>query len=317
MDGPKATYKDYYYVLGVKPDATSEEIRDAYSDLYERFGPHVNIAGQDPDSMLKAFRDISEAFDVLSDPDRRKQYDSENLPHLQKSHLRSIWGKFSGVDVSGQGMTTGQPTETRMDVEITLRESIKGTIAKLRIDDNLPCGICGKLKPVQRAQCTNCRGAGYTHNARIEELEIKPGTCGGEELRFAGLGKYDMRVGRAGDLFVTVKLRQHAFFALMGRDLTCTVPITITEAVLGGEIDIPTATGKVVMKIQPLTQSGRVYRLKGMGLAGADLLATMQVVVPTQISADEVELFRKLKVNSSQPNPRAEIFAKLAEQNPK
>ena len=317
MDGSKATYKDYYYVLGLKPDATDEEIRDAYSDLQERLGPHVSVSGHDPDTMIKAWRDVTEAFDVLGDPERRKQYDAENLPHLQKSHLRSIWGKFSGVDVSGQTMTTGQPNETRMDLEITLRDSIKGTIGKLRIDDSLPCGICGKLKPVQRAQCTNCRGAGYTHNARLEELEIPPGACGGEEVRFPGLGKYDMRVGRPGDLIVTIKLRPHMFFGIMGRDLTCTVPITITEAVLGGEIDIPTATGKVVMKIQPLTQTGRVYRLKGMGLAGADLLATMQVVVPVQISAEEVELFRKLKTNSSQPNPRTDIFAKLAEQNQK
>jgi DnaJ-class molecular chaperone len=102
----------------------------------------------------------------------------------------------------------------------------------------------------------------------------------------------------------------------MGRDITCTVPVTFLEAILGGEIQVPTPTGKVIMKIQPLTQSGRVYRLKGMGLAGADLLATMEVVVPKQITAEEVELFRKLHAISSLKNPREEILARLKEENP-
>jgi DnaJ-class molecular chaperone len=101
---------------------------------------------------------------------------------------------------------------------------------------------------------------------------------------------------------------------MIGRDITCTVPVTFLEAILGGEIEVPTATGKVVMKIQPLTQSGKVYRLKGMGLAGADLLATIEVVVPKQISAEEVELFRKLQAMSTYPNPRVELLAKLKEE---
>lgn len=316
MDSAKNTsYKDYYYILGVDPESTTQEIYDAYQELYNRFGPHVPISGQEPEAMLKAYKDICEAYEVLTDPIRRQQYDKENLPHLQKTHLRQLWGKLTGTDPNKQD-SKNDGEETVMEVEVTLREALKGTSKKLRVDENLPCGNCVNLKPVQRMQCPNCRGAGHTHSTRFEEIAMEPGLYDRMQVRRERLGKFDPRAGRNGDLIVVVKLRQHQYFSVMGRDITCTVPVTILEAILGSEIEVPTPTGKVIMKIQPLTQTGRVYRLKGMGLAGADLLATIEVVVPKEISVDEVELFRKLKAVSTHRNPREEILAKLKEDAP-
>lgn len=312
MDGAKASYKDYYYILGVSPQATTAEIHEAFNELHDRFGPHVNISGQDPDSMLKAYREITEAFEVLSDPNRRAAYDQANLPHLQKTQLRQLWGNLRGTNGQEQA-PAGAPDETNVEVEVTLREAIKGTIRKVRIDENLPCKHCIAMKPVERIKCQYCRGSGQRHQTRLEEIPLQPGMYDRMMVRVPNLGKFDQRVNRNGDLVLTIKLRQHQYFNVMGRDVTCTVPVTFLEAILGGEIEVPTPTGKVVMKIQPLTQSGKVYRLKGMGLAGADLLASIEVIVPKQISADEVELFRKLKAVSTCPNPRDELLKRLKE----
>jgi DnaJ-class molecular chaperone len=313
MDSAKV-YKDYYYILGVTPEATTQEISEAYNELYERFGPHVNISGQDPEAMLKAFKDICEAYEVLMDPGRRQEYDRTNQTALHKTHLRQLWGKMTGSN-GASVPTQGQAEETRMETEVTLREAIKGTERTFRIDEQLPCRACISLKPVQRLKCYHCRGTGHTFHSREEEVQLPAGMYDRMELRVREAGRFDPRVARNGDLMIVVKLRAHPFFTVMGRDLTCTVPVTMLEAVLGADIEVPTATGKVIMKLQPLTQTGRLYRLKGMGLAGADLLVTVQVVLPTQISAEEVELFRKLKSVSTMRNPRDEIFQKLSELN--
>jgi len=316
MESKPQQYKDYYYILGVSPDATSEEIQEAYGELYEKYGPHVNIHGQDPDAMIKALKDISEAFETLNDPDKRKEYDQHNLPHLQKSHLRSLWGKISGLDSSKDGIpAVNAAAETRVALDITLKEAYKGCIKSVRIDEQLPCKHCTGMKPLDKLQCRYCRGTGNTYTPREEEFSIPPKVQQGVEFRLPGKGKFDTRVQRSGDLVGQVQIKQHPFFHVLGNDVTCNVPITILEAILGGEIECPTPTGKVLLKIQPLSQSGRVYRLKGLGIAGGDFLVTVEVVVPSQISADEVALFRKLKDVSTLPNPRAAIFDQLRASN--
>ena len=311
----KQQYKDYYYILGITPDATSEEIRDAYGDLYEKYGPHVSVSGHDPDTLIKTFKDISEAYETLMDPNKRREYDQTNLPHLQKTHLRQLWGKMTGVDPTKDTISKNDANETNVQLEITLREAYKGIRRQIRIDEQLPCNNCINLKPVNRLQCGNCRGTGTQHNMREELVEIPPGAYDRMQRRLMARGKYDPRAQRNGDLIVDVKVRQHSFFTVLGRDVACTIPVTLLEAVLGGEVECPTPTGKVIMKLQPLTQSGRVYRLKGMGLAGADFLVTIEVTIPTQLSAEEVTLFRKLKDVSTIQNPRDSIIATLKAQD--
>jgi DnaJ-class molecular chaperone len=110
---------------------------------------------------------------------------------------------------------------------------------------------------------------------------------------------------------IKIKLRHHAVLGVLGRDITVNVPVTLYEAMLGAEIEVPTATGRVVMQIKPLTQPGRVYRLKGLGLGGADQLITIDVIIPDKITAEEVELFQKLRKMSKEPNPREALFREV------
>jgi DnaJ-class molecular chaperone len=126
------------------------------------------------------------------------------------------------------------------------------------------------------------------------------------------LGRFDLRAQRNGELIAKIKLKQHPFLAVLGRDITCTVPVTIYEAILGAEIEVPAAVGRVRMKVQPLSQPGRVFRLKGLGLAGADQLVTIEVHIPQQLTADELAMFQKLRTISKEPNPRESIFAKIS-----
>lgn len=360
------SYKDYYYILGVTPDASPRQIKAAYDELYDKFGPHASLHGNDPAIMIKTFKDIEEAYECLNDPKRRKEYDDANMPHLQKSQLRQLWTKLTGVDNStgpvakpqdaGQGQppaqsaaqqqTTGQfaqhqntsqqstssfglsggmsttqshrvggsdPNESRMEIEVTLKEAMKGCTKQLRINDQAPCNNCINQKPIERRSCPGCRGTGYLAHDRVEDFSFPSGMFDRMEVRFRGRGKYDLRVGMSGDLVVEIRLRPHSYFTLTGRDICCMVPITLYEAVLGAEIEVPTATGRVIMNVRPLSQHGRVYRLKGLGLAGADLLVTVEIELPNQITGEEVALFKKLKDMAGPANPRHAIFNKLSQ----
>ncbi len=308
---PQQAGKDYYYILGVAPDATQAQIQAAYQELYDKFGPHVTVKEQDPEAMAKAYKDIEEAWEVLQNPARRQEYDNANLPLLQKSHLRSLWGKIAGVKTGEVPKTKDDIPDTRLQIEITLKEAIKGGKKIIKIEDWNPCQNCASKKPVDRLKCISCHGKGQVRTDRSEELLLNPGSYEKRELRIQGRGRYDARCKRNADLVVEIQIEQHPYFTVNGKDVSCTVPVTLYEAILGAEIEAPTPTGKVVMKIQPLTQRGRVYRLKGLGLGGGDLLLSIEVMIPQQLHADEVELFRRLAVVSSQANPRLELFARL------
>jgi DnaJ-class molecular chaperone len=305
------TQKDYYYVLSVRPDATSEEIQDAYRALYAKCGPHVQTTGIDNDIRMKTFKEINIAYEVLMDPEQRKEYDS-NTTQLRQSHaeLRNLWAKAKGITDFGVEQPPSQTPTVEIEIEITLREAIKGCKRTFTFEDLNPCNECINVKPIHRRECPNCHGLGHVSFERSMNIDIPPGSYNGFEIRIPGHGKFNPSAGRKSDLLVKIKLQPHPFLGVLGRDITCNVPVTLYEAMLGAEIEVPTATGKVVMKIHPLTQPGRVHRLKGLGLAGADQLVTIDVVIPQHLSAEEVALYQKLKAMSKEPNPRENMFNK-------
>lgn len=307
--------KDYYYILGVPPDASPQQIQSAYQELYDKYGPHVTYTSQDSDAMVKLYKDITEAWDTLGDPQKRAEYDQAQMPLLQKSHLRNLWGKLTGAKTGEEPKLKDELPETHAVVEISLREAVKGARKQIKVEDFKPCESCISKKPVDRIKCLQCHGSGQVKADRVEIIEIAKGTFDKQEIKLAGKGRYDARLRRHADLVVEVQFQQHPFFSVHGKDVSCTVPVNLYEAILGAEIEAPTPSGKVMMKIQPLTQRGRVYRLKGLGLGGGDLLLSIEVMIPAQLHADEVELFRKLHHVSSQPNPRTELFGKLQAYN--
>lgn len=319
--GKISATKDYYYILGVRPDATTEEIQEAYDDLYEKFGPHVSVHGMDQDIMLKAYKDISDAYEVLMEPAKRREYDKSSAQMRQSGQeLRALLSKKvtreQGTSVTGSNpnldrMPKINALAMEMEVEVTLKEAVKGATKQIKISDPRACEQCGNLKASTRMQCGSCRGLGYFNVERMEEIDLPAGMYDNMEIHKPDQGRFDLRANRNGELIVKIKLKQHPFLAVLGRDITCTVPVTIYEAVLGSDIEVPSAAGRIVMKIQPLTQHGRVYRLKGLGLAGADQLVQIDVQMPKTLSGEEVSLFRKLKDLCHEPNPREALFKQL------
>lgn len=329
--------KDYYYILGVPPNATTEEITEAFHELYEKFGPHSS-SEMDEDLQTRTMRDLKAAYETLSDQARRRDYDKNSSTFRQTSDVRALWSKVtSGVQQVVQsreqaqtlelkGATSGkihqpqpagkiqaQPLE--MEIEVSLKEAVKGCNRQLTISDNKACEECVSLKPVNRMQCQYCRGVGYFTQDRRVELDLPKGLYDDMEIRRTALGKWDMRANAHGDLVIKIKVRPHPVLGVLGRDITVNVPVTLYEAMLGAEIEVPTATGRVVMQIKPLTQPGRVYRLKGLGLAGADQLITVDVIIPDKLTAEEVALFQKLRQMSKEPNPRETLFKTVQTQS--
>jgi DnaJ-class molecular chaperone len=310
------TQKDYYYILGVRPDATSREIQQAYEQLYEKFGPHVNISGMDPDIMIKNFREICDSYEVLMDPKLRQEYD-RNSAQLRQSmgDLRNLWQKSADQrprDTQENSMQAAgikaAALAVELECEITLKEAMKGCTREIRLSDPRPCEQCNAMKTVNRMQCQGCRGLGYFNVERVTDVDLPAGTYDGMEIRRPGCGRFDIRANRQGDLILKVKLLPHPVLGVLGRDITLTVPVTLYEALLGAEIEVPTATGRVVMKIQPLTHPGRVYRLKGLGLAGADQLISIDVVFPQKMTAEELSLLKTMREHSQEPSPREGLF---------
>lgn len=307
------TQKDYYYILGVRPDASSREIQSAYEQLYEKFGPHVNFSGMDPDIMIKNFKEICDAYEVLMDPKLRQEYD-RNSAQLRQSmgDLRNLWQKSADRPTQESGLQTSgikaAALAVELECEITLKEAMKGCTREIRLSDPRPCEQCNAQKTVNRMQCQNCRGLGYVNVERVTDVDLPSGTYDGMEVRKPGCGRYDIRAKSQGDLILKVKLMPHPVLGVLGRDITLTAPVTIYEALLGAEIEIPTATGRVTMKIQPLTHPGRVYRLKGLGLAGADQLVTIEVVFPQKMTPEEIALLKTMKEHSQEPSPRENLW---------
>jgi molecular chaperone DnaJ len=320
--------KDLYLVLKVRPDATIDQIEEAYVHCYDEFGPNAQVddkSVEELDVMYKTFQECADAYEVLSDPRRREEYDKNYQNHHSKRQAqattgekKALWSKVTSP-FTGAGNTTVEPEGKgpriqalayEVTADISLREAMKGTKFSFTISDPTPCEDCAGMKPVNRMQCATCRGLGYFNVDREEEIDLPPNVYDGMEIRKNELGRYDLRAQRNGDLIIKIKVREHPHLAFVGNDLQTNVPVSIYEAMLGAEIEVPTATGKVVMKIQPLTQPGRIYRLKGLGLAGGDQLVKIEIVLPQKLSGEEVGMYKKLRDLYKEPNPRKDLYTK-------
>ena len=312
---PVKTHKDYYYILGVRQNATSQEIQDSYNELYDKFGPHVAAHAIDPEVQARTFKDISDAYEILMDSEKRKEYDKNAHLYRQTSDVRALWGKMTNKKESSsrpqEEHVQIQAQALEMEIDVTLREAVKGTRKQIIITDPTPCEDCAEKKPLERMQCPKCRGLGYFNVDRTIEIELPSGLYHDLEIRKPGQGRFDLRAGKFGDLVMRIKLRPHPVLKVEGKDIRCIVPVTIYEAMLGAEIEIPTPTGRVAMKIQPLTQQGRTYRLKGLGLAGHDMHVVIDVIIPKKLTGEEVKLYRKLQQISEEPNPRKAMFERI------
>jgi curved DNA-binding protein len=308
---PPVTFRDYYEVLGVPRDASDAEIRSAYRKLARTYHPDVN---KEPGAEDR-FKEISEAYEVLRDPEKRERYD----------RLGANWK--AGEDVSGTegfgGFGQGQGGFGDVRVEFGDGNGFSDFF------ENLFGGGAG---PGRR------RGAGFEEfsirggdqeatleisleeaarggrrkisfgDGRDYDVNIPAGVRDGQRIRLAGEGGRGAGGGPSGDLFLRVRVKPDRRFRLEGNDLVVELPVAPWEAALGATVDVPTLDGTVKVKVPAGSSSGRRLRLKAEGMPGpgkqhGDLFATVKIVVPKKLSKRERELFEQL-AETSKFDPR-------------
>lgn len=327
-------YKDYYKILGVQKSAGADELKKAYRKLARKYHPDVNPGDKSAEAR---FKEINEAYEVLSDPDKRQKYDTLGPNWQDQFGFRSgpmgprprptpgSGGDWTGTaeDPTGfsdffdalfgrksPGATTRQrPTpQTRpgenieQPVEVTLAEAYTGTTRVYNVQLPEPCASCagtGRVAPGR--PCPVCKGTGNVERSKRLEVRIPAGVDTGARVRVAGEGQPGLLGGPRGDLFLIVTVKPDPMFERKGDDLTVEAPTPLLTAMLGGETPVPTPDGKrLLLTIKPETQNGQVFRLAGKGMphlkgeGAGNLMARIQVVLPTRLNAKEKQLFEEL-----------------------
>ncbi|MDQ7843759.1 MAG: molecular chaperone DnaJ [Armatimonadota bacterium] len=358
--------RDYYAVLGVDRDASQDEIKQAFRRLARQYHPDVK---KDDPQADERFKEINEAYQVLSDPERRAHYDRFGTVPSPGADLRDTgFGPFEDLfdmffgrreRVSPEAPERG--ADLRYDLELTLEEAAAGvekTVEITRLDTcpscfgtgaergSAPetcttcrgagevryaqrtifgsftqvttCPTCGGSGKVIPRPCRTCRGSGRAEQRRTLSVKVPAGVDHGMRLRLAGEGESGARGGPRGDLYVFIHLKPHPVFERRGRDLFSSFEISMTQAALGAEVQIPTLEGPVAHRIPAGVQPGDVLTLKGKGMPDArggrgDLHVRLDVRVPTDLSAEERQVllqFARLRGEQVAP-PRKKLSARV------
>lgn len=305
--------KDYYDILGVKKTASEDEIKKAYRNLAKKFHPDKNKGNKEAENK---FKELSEAYAVLSDKEKREQYDRLGSEAFGASGANPFAGfdfsQFMGggrgrqrgsartrtVDFSdifgdlfgggGGGGFEAQPqrgSDVESEVTIDFRDAILGTTMDLRFTDG-----------------------------RTVKVKIPEGVADGQLLRIRGKGAPGPMGGPAGDLQLRVHVRPHPLFERRGDDIHIELPVTIAEAIRGGEIDVPTIHGPVRARIPAATQGGQTFRLRGKGVkkknGSGDHYYKVQIVVPRDLPPNAASAVDTLE-SAYHENPRASLKSAL------
>ncbi|MFW5733119.1 MAG: DnaJ C-terminal domain-containing protein [Planctomycetota bacterium] len=327
--------KDYYDVLGVSRSASDSEIKSAYRKLARQYHPDVNKEG----GSEQKFKQATEAYEVLSNPEKRKMYD-------QFGHA-GPGGGFGGAGAQSTGWSNGGQTVNfedffggggprgaggrgragsgfmRMSLEEIMdalrgggggqaagtrtrrrpRRAAKGQDVQHDLQLHFVEAIHGTTKTLKIAQ-----GPGGTEGSETIDIKIPPGVKDGQKIRVKGKGQAGP--GGQGDLYIVCHVRQHPFFRREGNDIHVDVPISVGEAVLGGKVDVPTLDGLTTVTIPPGTPSGRKLRLRGQGVEGrdggkGDQYIAIKIVPPGDLSEEGRELIEKFS-EVTQHDPRSD-----------
>jgi curved DNA-binding protein len=320
-------FRDYYDVLGVSRTATADEIKKAYRKLARKHHPDVNPGDNEAGDR---FKQINEAYEVLSDADKRKRYDAlgENWragadvtppgtegARVEYGDLNDLFGGSQGAGgysdffetLFGQGRTprAGAGFEMRgADVEaelpLALEEAHRGGARSVTLTTAVRCPTCGGTGQKDGHVCPECRGSGVVHRPKTLQVTIPAGVREGSVIRLAGQGESGAGKAPAGDLFLRVRLLPHPHFTVIDEgDLQMELPVTPWEAALGASVRIPTLDGSAELTIPPGTQGGRRLRLRGQGLnrrrgGRGNLYARRKIVIPPSPSEREKELLQEL-----------------------
>jgi curved DNA-binding protein len=317
-------YKDYYKILGVDRDADRKEIRSAFRRLARKYHPDVNP--NDPEAEER-FKEINEAHEVLSDPEKRSKYDQlgQEWSQWQQTGGRSRdfdWGQWTG---GGPGVD-GQRVHVRYGTPEDLQDMFGGGSAFSDFFSQI-FGGAGGVRPEGgpsggfEYQARPARGQDYEQELEISlreafqgttrilqkegrrlEVKIPPGVRNGTRVRMRQEGGPGAAGGESGDLFLRVRIQPDPQFDREGDDLKVSVPVDLYTAVLGGEVRVPTLEGAVMLSIPAGTQPGRQFRLRGKGMPKikqldqqGDLYALVNVHLPASLTDKQRELFKELQ----------------------
>jgi molecular chaperone DnaJ len=360
--------KDYYETLGVPKSATADEIKKAYRRLARKHHPDAGGAED-------KFKEIGEAYEVLSDKEKRAQYDQYgqyfggNMPpgggagqgypggfpgggfpgggqtyqNVDLGDLGDLFGSmFSGGGVGGMGgaprSTAQRGRDLTYEVSLTFDEALSGLSTKVDVQRtencavchgsgaapgtspvtcpvckgtghtaqgqglfsvSRPCNRCGGSGKIVETPCSTCRGKGKVVKVKPVTIQIPAGVTDGGKIRFKGKGEPGVGGGPSGDLYVVTRIKPHPYYSRDGADVILDLPITITEAALGAQLEVPTPDGRVKIKVAAGTQDGKIYKLPGKGaprLKGSgrgDMRVRIKVVVPGDLDAEEKELLKR------------------------
>lgn len=343
--------EDYYKLLEIDRNASDAEIKKSYRSKAMKFHPDRNK--DNPDAAEAKFKEIKEAYEVLSDPKKRSAYDQFGHAGVDGSagggrggfggeNFSDIFGDVFGDIFGGGRQQRGgaqRGSDLRYNLELSLEEAVFGTDAKIRVPVLTTCGECGgsgakkgsspiicstchghgQVRMQQgffsvQQTCPTCRGSGKQikdpcgkchGQGRVQEnktlnAKIPPGVDTGDRVRLAGEGEAGASGGPSGDLYVQIQVKDHAIFDRDGANLYCEVPISFSTACLGGELEVPTLNGKVMLKIPAETQTGKLFRLRGKGVKQVrggpvgDLFCKVQVETPVHLTKEQKALVEKL-----------------------
>jgi len=355
--------RDYYQVLGVQKNATDEEIKKAYRRLAMKYHPDRN---PDDKTAEEAFKEVKEAYEILSDAQKRAAYDQFGHagvdPNLGARAgggagfgfdfgdfgdiFETVFGGNAGAAGARRGAAGNggsrmyRGSDLRYDLSLSLEEAVGGTEVKIRIPTQIvckncngtgarpgtsavTCQRCGGTGQIRMAQgffsvqqtcpscrgtgrtipdpCPNCYGMGRIQDHKTLSVKVPAGVDTGDRIRLAGEGEAGLNGGPTGDLYVQINVREHPIFAREDNNLSCEVPINLVTAALGGEPEVPTLDGRVMLKIPAETQTGKVFRIRGRGVkpvrggSVGDLMCRVLVETPVSLTAKQKEILREFE----------------------
>lgn len=376
--------RDYYEVLGVNKNATDDELKKAYRKLAKKYHPDAN-----PDNKKEAeakFKEVNEAYETLSDPQKRRMYDqfgpdgpqgfggngggfySQGFDGFNMGDFGDLGDIFSsffggGFGTNGRAKQKSGPTKgasLRYDIEITFEEAFLGAEKEISFNREETCSTChgtgakpgtkvencsmcggtGQITQMQttilgqmqttrtcpnchgegkviKEHCETCRGKGKVKKATKIKVKIPAGIDDNQTVILRGEGAAGLKGGEKGDLFITVHIKRHSLYTRKQNNVYCEIPVTITQATLGANLEVPMVDGtKEKCKIPEATQTGTKFRIKGKGFKNpnssyaGDFIFTVIVQTPKKLTKEQRELMEKLAktMNEQPPVKKKGIF---------
>lgn len=363
-----AEKRDYYEVLGVQKGAGDDELKKAYRVLAKKYHPDVNPGNTEAE---EKFKEINEAYEVLSDPDKRARYDQFGHAAFDPAagaggagyggfegfgDIGDIFGSFFGggfgssqqarrngpargddlgvrvtisfeeaafgvkkditynrvqrcSECSGSGAAKGTSPETCPVCHGSGQRRVTQRVMGMAFQSTATCDNCRGTGKVIKDPCSNCRGTGYVKVSKKLTVSIPAGINDGNRIVQQGQGNDGRNGGPAGDLIISVTVKKHNIFHREGNNIYCDVPISVTEAILGAEIEVPTLEGKESFTIPEGTQTGTDFTLRNKGIPyvnnparRGDLIFTVNVEIPRGLSSKQKEFVRALADSCGENN---------------